>query len=139
MSPAAALLSARELARAARRARGQGRDNVVCAHFPARRLLRRRWQSMRGWMREQGLRWLVALLLLPVAFATGMALTLALALASLGDLATAWLYSLLPLGGIVLGLPIAWLFTPLLLGAHERETRPPPGSRPRLIAESIRN
>lgn len=139
LSAAAALLSARELARAGRAAARHARQgaNVVPVHFnPLRRLPQRRWQAISLARKSQPLRWLVALLLLPVALAIASAGSFFVFLPILDAELTLGAGLLLALLGVALAFPISWLIAPMVMSREERGCRPPPGSRPQLVTSN---
>lgn len=139
LSAAAALLSARELARAGRAAARHARDraNIVPVHFdPLRRLPQRRWQAIGLTRQSQPLRLLVALLLLPIGLAIASAGSVLAFLVIFDAPLTLGTMLLLQTLGAVLALPLSWLLAPLAMSSEERGCRPPPGSRPQLVASN---
>lgn len=139
LSAAVALLSARDLARAGRAAARHAREgtNVVPVQFnPLRRLPQRRLQKAGRVSRSQPLRWLVALMLLPVGVALGSAAATFLYLVAFGAKLTLGFGLLLPLLGILVALPLSWLIAPMAMSREERACRAPPGSRPQLVASN---
>lgn len=137
LSAAAAMLSARDLARAARvAARAHRRDGSIVRvrfdqvrHFP-----QRRWQAFRARLHQQGLRRLVAALLLPIGLSLSTPVIVWGAVAILGREAALALGLLLIAAAVLLALAISWIVAPLVMSRDELAVRPPLGSRPRLAA-----
>lgn len=134
LSAAAAAQSAKDLAQGAERAaRNCARSGkVITVRFDVvRHPLGRRWQMLRGSLRGQSLRWLVAAFLLPVGLGLGTAVAIGLLLLlGAGNGGLLGLYA--TFGGMLLALPIAWFAAPLVMSRDEREPRAPPGSHPYL-------
>lgn len=135
LSASAAMRSARELARAAKRAARRGDPAaVVSGHFNwLRNLPQRRWQSWRAGRPSFPLRAEVAVLLLPLATGIGTAVFIALTLL-LGAATALHLIVWAPLAGLIAAVPLGWLGAILLIDHEELASRPPRGSRPRLVA-----
>lgn len=139
LSAAAALTSARVLMRAGQAAAREAEraGNVVAVRFDRlRRIPQRRWQTLRGVQRSQPLRWLVALMLLPVGLALGTAGAMFAAVALLSKETALGIGLFLPLVGLLLAVPLSWLIAPLAMSREERACRPLPGSRPQLVANN---
>lgn len=139
LSAGAALRSARALEQAGRQAQLHASlaGNVVPARFDrARRLTQRRWQTLREEGRNQPLCWLVAMMLLPVGLALCTALAFVLLLLAFSEASVMAAGLFLPIVGLALAVPLSWLAAPLAMSHEERACRPPPGTRPQLVASN---
>lgn len=136
LSAAAAMLSARDLARAARlaaRARVRAASVVRVRFDNLRHLPQRHWQALRGRLRHQELRRTVAGLLLPLGIGIAAALVLLSAIALLG--AAAGLAAGLLLSPLIVALAVllSWIAAPWFMNRDEHVWRPPAGTRPKLV------
>jgi len=98
--------------------------------------MRRRWQAWRASLRLQPLRATLALTLLPALALMVSAVLAPFAFLPAGDVPPLLLGALVPVVGLALALPLAWLAAARLIGQQRSETRAPPGSRPRLAVSN---